>query len=174
MRVDADLQTIIGSEITTITDISVTLDIDGTWNGDLYVYLQHDSGIAILMNRVGRSSLNLFGTSDAGFVVTLNDLGAFSDIHGATAGGGPVTGFFASDGRETDPDSVLDTDPRTALLTNFIGGDANGGWTLFVADMSGGNGHTLNSWSIEVTGVPEPGTSLLLLLSGSLLLRRKR
>jgi hypothetical protein len=37
-------------------------------------------------------------------------------------------------------------------------------WTLFVADLSGGDTHTLSSWGLTLTGVPvpEPGTAALL------------
>ena len=83
-------------------------------------------------------------------------------------------GNFGSDGRLVNPDLVLDTDPRTAFLTNFLGGDANGDWTLFIADLSGGATHTLDGWSMEITGIPEPGTISLLGLSLVLLVRRKR
>jgi subtilisin-like proprotein convertase family protein len=169
----ASTQTV-ATTITQIENISVTLNVSGTYNGDLYLYLQHDTGFAVLLNRVGRTSANLFGSSDDGFVVTLNDLGALADIHNANSGGGALTGNFASDGRNVDPNAVLDTSPRSALLNSFVGLDANGGWTLFVADLSGGDTHTLNSWSMEITGVPEPGTLSLLALSAATLLRRRR
>ena len=46
--------------------------------------------------------------------------------------------------------------------------------TLFVTDLSGGDSHTLDSWELEITGVPEPGTVSLLLLGAALLARRRR
>ena len=52
----ANLQNIV-TPITSITDISVSLHISGTCNGDIYATLQHDSGFAVLLNRIGRSSL---------------------------------------------------------------------------------------------------------------------
>ena len=162
------------SSISNIADISVTLNVSGTHNGDIYAYLQHGSGLAVLLNRPGRGTGISFGNSNDGLQVTLNDLGAFSDIHNADSGGGLLSGTFTSDGRSTDPNDVLDTDARDATLTGFFGEDADGGWTLFVADLSGGDSHTLESWSIELTAIPEPGTSLLLLLGGSLLARRRR
>lgn len=174
----ANLQTI-SSSIVSIDDISVSLDIAGTWNGDIYASLQHDTGFAVLLNRIGRTSGDSFGSSDDGFSVTLNDLGGFPDIHGQTSGGGTLFGNFGSDGRDVDPNLVLDVDARTALLTDFVGMDANGGWTLFVADMSGGDTHVLNSWSMEISGsaVPTPvgGSSALmfgLALSGIAGIRR--
>src|SRR5437899_5148646 len=53
----------------TIQDVTVRLNVAGVsggWNGDLYAYLVHDSGFAILLNRVGRSSSEPFGYGDAG------------------------------------------------------------------------------------------------------------
>jgi subtilisin-like proprotein convertase family protein len=59
---------------------------------------------------------------------------------------------------------VTDLTPRTAMLSSFNSGSASGDWTLFVADMSTGDTHTLQSWSITVTGdpIPEPGAASLL------------
>jgi len=163
------------SGIGSIQDISVTLNITGTWNGDLYATLQHSSGFAVLLNRVGRTAGDAFGFGDGGFNIVLNDLGGFDDIHNETSGGGLMSGTFGSDGRLIDPDLVVDTDPRTALLTSFDANDANGNWTLFVADLSGGDPNTLVSWGVEITGqVPEPGVSLLLAGSALLAFRRRR
>jgi hypothetical protein len=42
-----------------------------------------------------------------------------------------VSGTYQPDGRTTDPLTVLDTDPRMAMLSSFTGLDANVTWTLF-------------------------------------------
>jgi hypothetical protein len=52
--------------------------------------------------------------------------------------GGPLTGIWTPDGRVVDPDLVLNTDPRTALLGSFNGLDPNGEWTLLIADLDTG------------------------------------
>ena len=172
----------ISSPITSIQSITATLEIGGTFNGDLYAYLTHGSGFAVLLNRSGRSAqtgLASFGYDDEGFDVVFNDL-ASTDIHNyqsdvVPAPGSPLTGVWMPDGREIDPDDVLDTDPRTAMLDSFVGEDVNGDWTLFVADLASGNDHILNSWSITIEGIPEPAGGALLgagLLG--LLLRRRR
>lgn len=164
----------ISSDITAIEDITVTLDIAGGFNGDLYVYLQHTTGFAVLLNRVGKTALNLSGYADQGLQISLNDLGPNPDVHLQTSGGGLLTGLFISDGRNIDPDDVLDTDGRTAGLNGFTGLAASGEWTLFVADLSSGSGHTLESWSMDISGVPEPGPAILLLLGAGVLTRRWR
>ena len=78
---------------------------------------------------------------------------------------------FGSDGRSADPGSVVAGDPRDG----FLGLDASGSWTLFAADLSGGDSYILTGWSMEIIGVPEPGTTSLLAFSVlALFARRKR
>lgn len=161
--------------LTQIEDISVLLTISGTFNGDLYATLQHSSGFAVLLNRVGRDVGMAFGLDNDGFTIELNDMGGFDDVHVQDSGGGLLTGMVSSDGRTTDPDLVLTTDARLAQLDSFVPLDANGDWTLFVADLSGGDSHILTSWGLQITGVPEPGTTSLLAFSLlALIARRKR
>jgi hypothetical protein len=97
-----------------------------------------------------------------------------TDIHTAIANSGLATGTFQPDARTADPLLVTDTSPRSAYLSSFTGLDPNGTWTLFVADQSPGATSTLQSWTLTITAVPEPGTVLLGGISMLLLLRRKR
>lgn len=175
----ANVINVTSSEITSIQSVTATLSISGTFNGDLYAYLTHGSGFAVLLNRAGRMQSAPFGYADDGFDVTFDDLGA-ANIHlyqnvGPVTPGSPLTGTWMPDGRAVDPDLVVDTDPSTATLSSFAAGNANGGWTLFVADLSGGENHTLVSWSITVTGVPEPSAIALYGVGlAGILLRRRR
>lgn len=176
------------SPITALTDLNVLLNISGTYNGDMYAYLTYQSGFSVLLNRVGRRSGSSLGYGDDGMNVTLDDEAGNGDIHiyrltlnlnHSTPIAGALTGSWEPDARNIDPTLSLDTTPRTASLTSFDGLDPNGDWTLFVADASGGDLHTLVSWGLEATGtVPEPGTTLLLTLGGLALAgwvrRRKR
>jgi subtilisin-like proprotein convertase family protein len=149
----------------TILDVNVTLNITGGFNGDLYGYLvSPDGALSVLLNRVGRTSGNAFGYSDAGFSVTLDDGNA--DIHTSTSGGGVLSGTFSPDGRAVNPANVLDTDSQTALLAAMNGGNGNGTWTLFLADLSGGAVSQLGSWSLSIDVVPEPTTWALMIFGG--------
>ena len=173
-----DIQTISADPAATVTDISVELGFSGGWNGDLYVYLSHDTGFSVLLNRAGRTAANPDGAASSGMNITLSD-GAATDVHtGLPSSGVDVTGTFQPDGRETDPLSVVDTDPRTALLNSFIGLQASGDWTLFVADQAAGATSTLESWTLNLTvqsPIPEPrGLFLLGLGLAGLFLRRSR
>ena len=153
-----------------VLDVNVRLNISGGFNGDLYVYLTHGSGISILLNRTGRATGSSFGYGDAGFNITLDDAGS-TDVHVYGGNGGAqLTGTFAPDARNVNPATVLTTDARTAFLSAFNGLDANGGWTLFIADVSGGEVSTLVSWELDITAVPEPTTVALGLFGGVLAL----
>jgi len=105
--------------------------------------------------------------------VTLSDSAAVN-IHSASAGGGVLTGTYQPDGRNISPLSdpgVLSATAPTALLSSFDGMDANGAWTLFVADVSPGGTGTLESWSLTVnegtpSGAPDGASTLLMLVGG--------
>jgi subtilisin-like proprotein convertase family protein len=166
-------------------DVNVTLDITGNFNGDLYAYLTHSSGLAVLLNRVGRTTVNDLGYSDAGMKITLDDSAPNGDVHSyrLTLSGNAnsaldtqLTGVWAPDARATDPANVRDTDPRAALsaLQSFYTLNPNGKWTLFVADLSPGGTSTLNSWGLEVSAIPEPTTWALLGIGSALLLANRK
>ena len=165
----ANAQEILGLD-GVISNVTVTLNLSGGYNGDLYVYLTHLSGFSVLLNRVGRTGGDAFGYGDAGFSVTFDDA-APADIHLYGGNGGlPVLGTWQPDARNFDPANVVDGTLRSAYLSSFTNLSANGNWTLFIADMSGGGGPaTLNSWSVTITSVPEPSAAALIGLFGGVL-----
>jgi subtilisin-like proprotein convertase family protein len=143
-----------------VESVTMQLELDGGWNGDLYGYLAHDGNLSVLLNRPGKTQANPAGSGSSGLSVTFADL-ALSDIHLALSDSGVPTGYFQPDGRLTDPADALDTDARTALLSVFTNTDPNGTWTLFLADQGPGDTTTLKSWALSVTAVPEPSALLL-------------
>lgn len=167
-------QTIVLAEPGTVTDVSVSITFSGGWNGDLYAYLASDTGFAVLLNRPGRSASMTDGAGSSGMSITISS-GATEDVHtGLPLSGSSVTGTFQPDGRETDPALALDTDARTALLDSFNGIDGAGVWTLFVADQAAGGTSTLESWTLNLTVVPEPTTGLLMGFATLMAFRRRR
>lgn len=135
--------------------VEVSLNISGGFNGDLYGYLTFqsvDSSVTTitLLNLVGTtvSPYDPLGYRDAGMIVTLSDLGATS-IHSYGGNGGaqfnPGSTKYSADG---------------GSFADFNDLNANGTWTLNLADLSGGDTSfsTLVSWSLNLEVVPEPTT----------------
>jgi subtilisin-like proprotein convertase family protein len=119
----------------TVGDITVTLNLSGGYNGDIYAYLSHGSTLAVLLNPITGAA------SSSGFSnVTLTE-GTGSSINtvSGTAGQPLPTGNYTA-----------------SSLVSFNTTDPNGAWTIFFADMSPGDTSTLNSFSIGITAVPEP------------------
>jgi len=156
----ADTRTVDGAGA--ISDLSVTLNLSGGWNGDLYAYLVHDTGFTVLLNRVGRQTGNASGYGDSGMNVVFSAAGVNGDIH-LNGGAGVPSGSYMPDGRNISPLAtvgIFDAAERTALLSSFTGLNPNGSWTLYVADLSGGEQSTVTSWGLDigVASVPEPGS----------------
>ena len=156
------------------TSVEVVVNTQGGWNGDLYAYLEHNGVISVLLNRPGRTAGNPAGAASGGMQLRFADT-APSDIHTAISGtfGTLATGTYQPDARDVDPALVTDDASfRNLYLAGFNGQNADGEWTLFVADLSGGDVATLSNWSI--TFVPEPSSALLLCAALPVLLRRRR
>jgi subtilisin-like proprotein convertase family protein len=155
-----------------IGGVTVSLDLSGGYNGDLYAYLRGpQGGFAVLLNRDGVTGGNTFGYADTGLNITLDDSAGYGNIHFYQGfgydlnGSGQLTGTWASDGRAIDPQSnplLFDITQPTLTLGSFNGKNANGTWTLFVADLSAGEQSTLVSWQLQIQTVPEPSTWALL------------
>jgi subtilisin-like proprotein convertase family protein len=151
------------------------------FNGDYYVTLiGPNGGFSVLLNRAGRTLSAPLGYSDNGFDITFSvgapDAHLYQNSSPEFDGQFGLTGIWDADGRNVDPDLVLDTDSRTAGLDVFNGLNPNGNWTLFIADMNQYGTVTLDSWGLNITAVPEPSTVLLLAIVGGVawLLRLKQ
>ena len=154
-----------------ISDVTVGLDITGGYNGDLFAFLSGpNGGYAVLLNRVGVSNnASSFGYGNQGFDIVLSDSAA-TDVHNYQGvsytlnGGGQLTGTWVPDGRNIVPQSapsLFGSTAPSALLSSFNGTNPNGGWTLFVADLSVGGQSELVSWSLDIVTVPEPSVLVL-------------
>ncbi|SHG90279.1 thrombospondin type 3 repeat-containing protein [Winogradskyella jejuensis] len=115
---------------TSITDVNVTVDISHTWVSDLRLVLTAPDGTDVVL-------ANNIGGSDDNYTNTVFDSDAPTSINSASA---PFTGTFAPDGD----------------LSTLNGQIATGTWTLTAVDNFTGDTGTINSWSIEVCGVPLP------------------
>ncbi len=130
----------------TISDISITLNLTGGYNGDLYAYLTHGSQTAVLFNQISGSA-----GSGSGFTSVRLIEGAGGTIQTAsgTAGQALAAGDYTAQNN----------------LNVFNNTVATGTWTLFIADMSPGDTSTLVSWGLDITVVPEPVTRALLIFA---------
>lgn len=153
--------------------VNVYLNVSGGYSGDAYAYLSYGGMTVVLLNRIGKTASNPFGSSASGFGTGATDF-KFSDaatvngnIH-SYGGSGPITGFYQPDGRTTNPQLVLNTDTPTTSLANFNNLNPNGAWTLFFADMASGNQSTLVSWGLEITAIPEPINVALMVFAATL------
>ena len=168
-----------------LADVNVTLSFSGNpaafggWNGDLYAWLSHDGALAVLLNRVGRSSADPLGSGydDGGLSGVVFDDQAAADVHfyQTTLGFAPgvLTGSWQPDARITDPSQPFDANPaaRAARLDVFDSLNPQGEWALFVADLEGGGEFVLDSWRLDLTVVPVPepigyGLAVAALLAG--------
>ncbi len=156
------------SAVTRLSGLRVNLRVVGEFNGDLYGYVRHIQGgttnFCVLLNRVGKCTTNLFGYSNSGLDITLDDSASQGDVHvygGVTnpPAGSPLQGTWAPDGRNVDPDDVLSTSARTSFLTNFLGASGSGEWTLFLADLSSGGTNMLAQWGLQFIGQTAPALS---------------
>lgn len=134
-----------------ISDVNVIIhDLRHTWVADLRIWITSPQGTSVvLFNRRGGSGDNLIGTvfdDSASIPISL--------------GSAPFTGSF----RPEQP------------LTAFKRENAGGTWVLYIADLLWLDQGVLNSWSLEVTPVPEPSTLVLAAagLAVTALLRSRR
>ncbi len=109
-----------------ITDINVTLNITHTFDSDLVITLISPNGTQVtLASHDGRSGDNYTNT-------TFDDQATAS----IASGRAPFSGSFKPIGS----------------LATLNGLNANGTWTLQVADTVAQDSGTLNSWSLQITG----------------------
>ena len=155
---------------TAITGLTVTFTTSGGWNGDIYAYLSHGDGLAVLLNRVGAGAGDADGYGTSGFdTITLGLAGA-DDIHGVM---NPTSahGAYEADGRLSYTDTA-----RINKLDVFDGANPYGNWTLYFEDDANLNISSLDSWSVNLlAAVPEPTTWALVtfgVLFGAVQLRR--
>lgn len=163
----ADARTV-ASEVVVLSSVRLKLTTAGEFTGDLYAYLRHvqdgQINFSVLLNRSGRTASNPAGYADTGFDILFDDAATGRDIHlyrevTNLAEGMALTGVWQPDGRSVDPGVVLDTTPRTAWLDSFAGTEADGEWTLFLADLDSGGTNLLVAWELELSGLARPVVS---------------
>lgn len=155
----------IDSSLTELTGVRLRLKIAGEFNGDLYGYLRQitsdSTNFAVVLNRPGVTDNDRHGYAGSGLDLWIDDLAVSGDIHSyqsvtVPAPETPLSGTWAPDGRNADPDAVTETSPRNATFTKFLGQPATGEWTLFLADLESGGTNVLAAWELEFIGKKTP------------------
>ena len=128
--------------ITNINEVTVDVNIEHTWAGDLILTLQSPTGTTItLVDRPGYTGAG-FGCNTDGLDLTFDDT-SVDDLETTCPGGtSPITGSYF---------------PLNALSA-FDTEDANGTWTLFVSDNGAGDTGSILDWDITISGdgLPTP------------------
>ena len=146
--------TTISGQSGTITpgSLSVTMNITGGWNGDLYAYLVNSSGgFSVLLDHIGTGT---YGNAGSGF-------------NNVTFSAGGTTGLGTYMGNNTGPiTGTWQPDNTSGSLGSFV--NPNGTWTLFLADTSAGGVSTLQNWQLQmdIVAVPELETWIAAALAG--------
>jgi hypothetical protein len=132
---------------TFVGNLTVTLNISGGNNGDLYGYLSYNGVLVTILNRPGVGPSNPFGDPGSGYNITINDLAGINL--------GSATGTFGS---QTLGSYNVNGNGNGALAFGaYNAQNPNGTWTLYLENgVSGGDPSTLVSWSIAINAVPEP------------------
>lgn len=176
-----DTIVVAGSPVTSITLLTVTITQSHGWVGDNEpVVLTKQGGPSVtLYSKPGSADGTGFGDSSdlcTAFPITFADaavalaenMGAVPNLGVADCIGNPAL---------NSPSTVHPTaqDGSLTFLAAFIGQDFNGTWELSLTDTYPAfTGGTLNSWTINVEGVPEPTTIALVGLGALALIKRRR
>jgi len=126
------------SALNSITDVTLDLDINHPWNGDLIVTLTSPEGTAVvLVDRPGRIS-GAPGCNENGMQITLDDTSAVP-IEDCTGENGPYPAVVGS---------YFPNNPLSA----FDGENPNGIWILNISDNLGGDTGDLIAATINIMG----------------------
>ena len=137
----------------TVSGLSVGLDISGGYNGGLVAYLVAPNGtLVMLLNQPGVTGGNPFGYGGSGMNVTLAD------------------GYTSIDSSSETPGSLFTgTYGAAGTLASANGSSADGTWTLFFANLDSGTGSgssELLNFTLNITAVPEPVNVALVIFAG--------
>ncbi len=136
-------ETLTFSQAGTINSVTVSVDIDHTWRGDLQISLLYNAVRSVLVLDADSSGDNLY--------VTFDDAGAVEC--GDTSACGTSSSANCTDAANRVTCKAFDGGADVSLNTNYGGMSSTlGAWTLEVCDDAGGDTGILQSWSITLDG----------------------
>jgi hypothetical protein len=163
-----DTRTVNSMPAGTLDAVAVTLTLNSGWTGDLFAYLVSDTGFCVLLDQVGG------GAAGAGnMTIRLADDGF--GTYGGFTGGGSFANIHSYAGGNTSLTTWNPDNDAGGLLPQGGSGSlgsftaANGTWTLFIADLSGGGVTTVTDWGLQmdIVAVPEVETWIAAALAGA-------
>ena len=135
--------------------LQVQLNLSGGWNGDLYAYLVNSSGgFAVLLDRVGYPA-STYGYGNSGFDIAL------------TTSGNPIESYQNFSPTYNLSGQLQGTWQWQSNPVAFL--NPNGTWSLFIADLNGGDVTTVQSWGLQmdIVAVPEVESWIAAALAGA-------
>ena len=150
-----------------IRGVTVTLDINHTWVGDLTITLEHAGVSVTLLDRLGVPETTVGNGADLNGVYTFDSRISPStwdpyETPGASAGVTVIPGEYGLN--NTDGTSLAD----------FKGLDVFGAWTLTISDGVGLDIGALNAWHVDTGFFPSPGAAALFGFGAIASARRRR
>lgn len=122
------------SEMGTITDVNIGVEISHTWIGDVQATVTHGGVSVILFDRPGVPATT-FGCADDNMDCTFDDESINGSIEDVCNGNDPA---YTGDYSPVDP------------LSAFIGMEASGDWVLSLSDATTPDEGILEGWCIDV------------------------
>jgi len=149
--------TLIGS------DLSLSIDLTHSWAGDLTITLEHGGVSVTLLDRLGVPESSTGNGAD------------FSGVYTFTASGMSWDPFEegAANGDLAIPEGEYELNNTDgSSLSDFLGMDVNGAWTLTVSDSFSADTGAINSWTFS--SIPAPSAAALFGVAGVAASRRRR
>ena len=130
-----------------ISDVSVSINLNHTWGGDMTLFLKHPNGVNSvgLINDPSDSQLKLGGGSGAGpsQIYTFTSTGAAMTILPDPS----IANTILSPG----PYKPVDASGNVTTFSTFNGLYPNGLWSLILRDDVSGDGGTVENFSLSIT-----------------------
>ena len=125
------------SKLEEITKVTVSMYITHTWDSDLEIFIESPDNTSVELTTDNGGAGNNYGSKCGDGAMTMNPDTIFDDDAATpiTSGSAPFVGTWQPEG----------------MLSDFIGEDGDGTWSLLIADDAVGDVGTLHCWCMDIT-----------------------